>query len=238
MPTVALAPEDARRALYIDFEGRKDRPPILLGCTRRNRIRSDLSVWQAIIDPRFESLAQANGLESLTLSDAVERILVRAEAKHRLIVAWSQHELDVVSQYVPEHLERFAARYVNARTLAVRWRNKCHDGTRPATNTLADYLELTGYRVPDLAGPGRAGETIGILERVFDAGRSASDLTDNQRRRWRDLREHNRHDCTGMRSICMIAADAIAGADRRHESRQPRPTPVAYPHPAPRWPDR
>jgi hypothetical protein len=222
VPTVALAPEDARRALYIDFEGRKDRPPILLGCTRRSRVRGDLSVWQAITDPRFESLAQADGLESLTLADAVARILIRAEAKDRLIVAWSQHELDVVGEYAPEHLDRFAAKYVNARTFAVRWRNKCHAGARPASNTLADYLALTGYRVPEGAGPGRAGETIGIVERAFDGGRTASDLTDNQRRRWRDLREHNRHDCTGMRSVCTIAADAIATADRRDESRPAR----------------
>lgn len=217
-----LAPEAARRALYIDFEGRKDRPPILLGCTRRSRVHGDLSVWQAITDPRFESLARADGLELLTLADAVERILVRAEAKDRLIVAWSQHELDVVGEYAPKHLDRFATRYVNARTFAVRWRNKCHAGARPASNTLADYLELTGYRVPDGAGPGRAGETIGILERAFDAGRTASDLTDNQRRRWRDLREHNRHDCAGMRSVCMIAADTIAKSDRRDESRPAR----------------
>jgi hypothetical protein len=212
VPTVALAPEDAHRALYIDFEGRKDQPPILLGCTRRARVHSDLSVWQAITDPRFESLARADGLESLTLADAVARILARAEAKDRLIVAWSQHELDVVGEYAPEHLERFASRYVNARTLAVRWRNKCHGGAKPASNTLADYLELIGYRVPDGAGPGRAGETIGILERAFDAGRTANYLTDNQRRRWRDLRAHNRHDCTGMRSVCTIAAEEIERA--------------------------
>jgi hypothetical protein len=222
VPTVALALEDARRALYIDFEGRKDQPPILLGCTRRARVHSDLSVWQAITDPQFESLARADGLESLTLADAVARILVRAEAKDRLIVAWSQYELDVVGEYAPEHLDRFAARYVNARTFAVRWRNKCHAGARPDSNTLADYLELIGYRVPDGAGPGRAGETIGILERALDAGRTADSLTDNQRRRWRDLREHNWHDCAGMRSICLIAADGIASADRHAESRSAR----------------
>src|SRR5258705_9621249 len=31
-----LTPEEARRALYIDFEGQKDQPPVLLGCTRRS----------------------------------------------------------------------------------------------------------------------------------------------------------------------------------------------------------
>ena len=157
-----------------------------------------------------------------------------------MIVAWSQHELDVVRDFAPEHLDRFAARYINARTLAVRWRNKCHGGERPATNTLADYLRLVGYLVPDGAGPGRAGETIGILDKAFAAGRQPNDLTENQRRRWRDLLEHNRHDCTGMRSVAVLAAEEIARADAKNgERRAPlerpyRPTPSVRARPSAR----
>ena len=33
MSHVRLTPDEARRALYIDFEGRKGGPPVLLGCT-------------------------------------------------------------------------------------------------------------------------------------------------------------------------------------------------------------
>jgi hypothetical protein len=63
----------------------------------------------------------------------------------------------------------------------------------------------------------RAPETsrIGILDKAFAAGRQPSGLTENQRRRWRDLREHNRHDCTGMRSVAMLAAERIAISARR-----------------------
>ena len=123
--------------------------------------------------------------------------------------------------------ERFEARFRNAREFAVRWRNKCHDGRRPPTNTLADYLALIGYRVPERAGPGRVGETIEILQRVLLRGRRVSDLTDKQLRRWDDLREHNRHDCTGMRQVTILAADEIAEEDRRAQrssrlARKPR----------------
>lgn len=210
-----LTAEDARRALYIDFEGRTDKPPVLLGCTRRSQVRSDASVWQAVTDPRFEPLATADGLETLELADAVERILRRADSKDRLIVAWSQHELDVVREYVPDKVDRFAGRYVNARSFAVRWRNRCHGGDKPDSNRLADWLAFTGYVVPEGAGRGRSGETIGILGDAFDRGRTVDQLTSNQRDRWRDLRAHNWHDCTGMRSIVTKAAQEIGDPARR-----------------------
>ena len=91
----------------------------------------------------------------MSLSDAVESILMQAEKKQRLIVAWSNHELNVIERDCPEHLERFKARYVNARTLIVHWRNARHGGDKPDKNTLSAYLAFLGYPVP--AGAGRPG---------------------------------------------------------------------------------
>ena len=205
-----ISPEDAGRALYIDFEGEKDKPPVLLGCANRVGRVAEPWAWQAVTSPLFGPLAAADGIEVLPLPDAVERILQRAEKRDRLIVAWSEHELDVVKNYCPEHLDRFEALYRNARTFAVHWRNTCHGGHRPATNTLCDYLALIGYEVPEGARPGRAGETIRILRTALDKGRGIADLTENQLRRWRDLRDHNVHDCAGMRAVCLRAAQEVA----------------------------
>jgi hypothetical protein len=202
---VDLTPEQAMRAFYVDFEGQTDQPPILLGCTRRSGEDQLHRVRQVITDPAFAPLAQADGLELLSLGDAVLRILQRAEKGDRLIVAWTEHELNVVRTYCPEHLDRFRSRYVNARKLAVRWRNRRHAGDKPS-GTLADYLTLVGYRVPDEAGIGMTGDTIAVLRRSLARDGDAEQLTDNQRRRWRDLREHNRHDCRGMRVVTLIAA--------------------------------
>lgn len=215
MSRTRITPDEARRALYIDFEGRKDAPPVLLGCTRRSRVRSGTSVWQAVTEPRLNPFAVADDIEALSLADAVERILVRAEKHDRLIVSWSEHELRIVRQFCPELLERFEARFRNAHDFAERWRNKCHDGAKPASGALADYLALTGYDVPDRAAPGRVGDTIGILLRALGRRPGLLGITDKQLRRWDDLREHNRHDCTGMRSITILAAEEIDAADRR-----------------------
>lgn len=206
-----LTPQEARHALYIDFEGRKDTAPVLLGCAHRAGKGAKPWVWQAVTDPIFEPLTRIDDdIERLPLLGAVERILQRAEARDRLIVAWSEHELDVVKEYCPQHLARFEARYVNARSFAVYWRNACHGGNQPATKDLPTYLALIGYDVPGGAGPGRAGETIRRVGKALEKGEGLAGLTDDQRHRWQQLRDHNLHDCHGMKKVCILAADEVA----------------------------
>ncbi len=206
-----LTPAEARKALYIDFEGRKDTAPVLLGCAHRAGKGAKPWVWQAVTDPLFEPLTRIDDdIELLLLPDAVERILQRAEANDRLIVAWSEHELDVVKEYCPQHLARFEPRFVNARTFAVYWRNAVHGGNKPATRDLPAYLALIKYALPEGAGPGRAGETIRLVCRALEKGQGIDGLTDNQRQRWKQLRDHNLHDCHGMKKICVLAAEEIA----------------------------
>jgi hypothetical protein len=199
-----LSAAEALRALYIDFEGGRDRPPVLLGTFRRGG-RSDPHVHQVVLDPVFA----AAGPETRDLHDAIETVVRRAERNDRRIVAWSEHELEMVRQLSEEHpdlVARFEARYANARALAGYWRNKVHGGDKPAENTLAAYLDLIGYDVPAGAGPGHVGETIRALRPTLEAGRP---LTSHQQARWTRLLKHNQHDCAGMRAICLQATTEL-----------------------------
>ena len=208
-----LTPEEARRALYIDFEGGKGEPPVLLGCGRRTGRGARRFVPQVITDLRFAPLAD-DEVEVRPLADAVEGILQRAESKDRRIVAWSTHERDVIEAYCPEHLARFDERFVNGKRVAQRWRNALHGGDTPPGNHLADYLALIGYQVDASAGPGNVGETVSRIAKSLAKGKGLAGLTDDQRRRWTDLREHNLDDCRGMRAICLKAAAEFAARDR------------------------
>jgi hypothetical protein len=131
---------------------------------------------------------------------------MRAEHGDRRIVSWSEHDLEVVRRLRdedPELVARFERRYVNALALARRWANKLHPEDKPADGKLAGYLALVDYEVPLGGGPGRVGKTIRALRPTLRGGRS---LTLRQRRRWAELLEHNRHDCAGMRAVCLRAA--------------------------------
>ncbi len=203
-----LTEAEALRALYIDFEGEKDREPVLLGVHRRGRGARPF-VQQDVLDETFATVAGS----SLTLHAVIAKVVIRAESRDRRIVAWSEHELDVVRTLAdddPALVARFEARFGNARGIAERWRNKCHAGDKPADGRLVEYLALIGYAVPDEAAAGRVGETIRILRDRLERGLP---LTAVQQRRWDDLLEHNRHDCAGMRRVCLRAAREMEAAE-------------------------
>jgi hypothetical protein len=191
-PTKRLSAAEALRALYIDFEGRKEEPPVLLGIHRRGRGARPY-VQQDVVDPVFAGLVP----RYLPLHDCVENVVRRAEHGDRRIVSWSQHDLDV------ERFERFEARHVNALAVAKRWRNRCHGGDKPAEGTLANYLALIGYAVPGDAEPGHVGDTIRDLRPRLTRGLPVAPL---QQARWDRLVEHNRFDCAGMRAVCLRAS--------------------------------
>ena len=202
-----LTDAEALRALYVDFEGRKDEPPVLLGVHRRGRGPHPY-VQQDVVDPVFAGLVP----RYLPLRDAVENVVRRAEHGDRRIVSWSEHDLRVVRTLAdedPELVGRFEDRYANARAFAEYWRNKLHGGDKPEKGRLADYLALIGYRVPDDAEPGHVGDTIRDLRPRLSR---ALALTPAQQARWNRLVEHNRFDCAGMRAVCLRATRELEWA--------------------------
>ena len=206
-PFKRLSAAEALRALFIDFEGQKDASPILLGVHRHGR-GSRPFVHQVVMDQAFASLAEP----VMSLREAVEKIVLRADHGDRRIVSWSEHDLNVVRTLAaedPDLVARFEAHYANARAVAERWRNRLYGGDKPEPGRLADYLALIGYPVPEEAAPGAVGETIRVLRGRLE--RSLS-LTPAQRERWDHLLEHNRHDCAGMRRVCLRAARELEAA--------------------------
>jgi hypothetical protein len=204
-----LTAEEAGRALYIDFEGQTDRAPVLLGTLRRRGRADEPSVFQLVVDPEFE----AAGPALRGLREAVEVLVVRAEARDRRIVSWSEHDLEVVRRLRdedPDLVARFERRYVNALAVARRWVNRLHPEDKPAGGELVGYLAMIDYEVPPGAGPGNVGDTIRALRPALAAGRP---LTPRQKARWTHLLRHNQHDCAGMREICLRATRELVAAE-------------------------
>jgi hypothetical protein len=202
-----LTAEEALRALYIDFEGNKDQPPILLGVHRRGR-GSRPYVQQDVVDKAFAGLVP----RYLPLRDAIANVVARAEHGNRRIVSWSEHDLNVVRTLRaedPRLVAKFEARHGNARAFAEYWRNKLHGGDKPDKGRLADYLALIDYAVPDDARPGLVGATITAVRPTLERGKP---LSASQQARWNRLVEHNRFDCAGMRAICIRATRELSSA--------------------------
>ena len=200
-----LTAEEAADALYVDFEGLTDRPPVLLGTLHRPGRSEQPRVHQVVLDPLLAPL----GGEVRPGRQAIAVLVVRAEARDRRIVAWTEHEFRVVRRLCaddPDLVARFESRYVNAHAVARRWVSRCRPEDRPAEGTLAAFLDLIGYEVPAGAGPGHVGDTIRAITPTLAAGRAP---TPRQRARWTRLLRHNAHDCAGMRQVCLLATQEL-----------------------------
>ena len=227
-PTAEITPEEAERAIYIDFEGRRDREPVLLGVLyaegRRRIDHSRLVLRHDLVDRRYRPLLRAFSelgepsvhrydTDQRSLDRSIEGILQRAEHQDRLIVAWSQHELDVVWSACrnADFVEAFGARFRDGKATAKRWLRETSPDSWPqrepvgGAHKLAYYCRLVGFDVPAEFGPGVVGTGLKIIDQALDTGRSWAGFTDRQREAWRRVLGHNLFDCLGLRAVVTAA---------------------------------
>jgi hypothetical protein len=221
-----LTPDDARRAIYLDFEGRSGRSPVLLGALWVSRPGHEPLFRHYVLDGVFAPAAEASGASRTTLSGELKSLLKRATDQHRVLVGWSEHEVRTVYEHAPEFAESFDHLYRDARALARRWRRKVHpefavpkDDTGKR-HTLARYMELADYELPSRFSGGHVGKTIAQVGHSIKRTGSFDSLSEKQRARWEDLLGHNEHDCRATRDICSLALSELAdGKHHKHRAK-------------------
>jgi hypothetical protein len=210
--------EVARGALYIDFEGRKYEPPLLLGVLMPTGDGAETRFMQFVFDPLFREAAEAKGASIATVEDTM-RLLTAIARRGQAVVAWSRHERDTIVQAGGEAARSVQSRYRDARELARHWRRKVRPDLKPETipysgrHRLAFYLDAIGYEVSTSHGPGNTGSRIQTVRAALESTGGRYDrLTRVQKAKWTNLLEHNRHDCEGMRTFCLKAAAELEAA--------------------------
>jgi len=215
--TRLLTIDDADSGIYIDFEGRTDLPPILLGISTQGTDDTP-ALTQVVLDETFAPAADAASLDVLQITSVVETLVDRAGEERVPLIGWSAHEVDVVESHCsPELARRFKACYVDAKDTARAAKRASRSPQPPARgrvkgHALARYMELVGFDVPWPFGPGRTGNTIQVLEAALDRHADWLQLTPRQRARWSLLLSHNRYDCEGTRSVAQWATGILARA--------------------------
>jgi hypothetical protein len=211
-----LTLEEAHRAIYIDFEGNMDMPPTLLGIYVGDESTEDLR--QAIHEPAFWPLAQQSQSRTVAAREVYAQPLVQtlstlkdqAIAEDRRVIAWSSREAIAIreSGCDDDTLHFFEEQLIDAKIIAKRWKHKTYPHirwqrrARGATHSLDRYMELVGYHVPLVNGPGKTGTRLRNLRARLESGRP---MTKGLRSHWTKLLNHNFHDCRGMRAVTVTA---------------------------------
>lgn len=89
-----------REAIYIDFEGHADEPPFLLGVLRA---QGQLTTFEQVVLAEEQKWSLPGLDKQRLLAEPLEKSIVGmlaiARDEHRLIAAWSTHELNVIRRW-------------------------------------------------------------------------------------------------------------------------------------------
>jgi len=214
MPTkTSVDIEEARRGIYIDFEGTAVDPPSFLGATW---VDDDGQHFvQYVLEEALWPAALAKEKCRESKWEDLKEIKELSEREKRLIFAWSTHEAVDLEKYSPNG-EWFSNNVINAIPIAKKWRKEFYPSIvfkknpkQPmlGKNRLDRYLRLIKYDIPSILGPGNSAQRIRYVRKMLDKKEgNYSKLTPTAKGKWTKALNHNWHDCNGMRELLIQIA--------------------------------
>lgn len=205
-----ITPLEATRAIYLDYECSKDRPPTLLGYRVEGELRA------GIVERSFDTCAERRGARHATTADhtpLVAELVKRAVEEDRVIISWSEHDfrqMIAALENDPGAPRGLKEQYRNAIHTAKKWRRRFRKRARVESNDLDTYRRLVRIHVPTRFGQDIAGKALRLLRHQLHQGRVWSDLTPGARQAWRNLVRHNAFDLDAMAGIITFAAERLA----------------------------
>lgn len=214
----SLSSEDARRAVYIDFEGTATDRATFLGMYCEGS-------WAVVILERIFDAAVERGhprgvVTSSEPLDAFFDLRRRVTEEERAVVAWSIRERDEIrgtDGLSASDRAWWDSNLVNALPIAKRWA-KSHEvevpvirSTRGGDNawSLSGFRKATQYpAVARLFEPGLTASRIRHVRGQLQRRGTYANLTGVAKRKWVNVLTHNFHDCAGLAHVMNVVADA------------------------------
>jgi hypothetical protein len=205
-PHASITPEEAARAIYIDFEGFQDAAPTMVGVLVGDVLE------HVVFDGALRAAAEAKSCSISTLSETAERLRRRCVEERRVLVAFSTHELKVLAEYAGVDAGPL---YRDARKIARRWRSKFHPERRGEGRGLKDFLRLINYPRGTYLGERKSTKRLKAIQEMLGRRSSYTALTPVKKGQWTKLLQHNEIDCRGMQALIVRAASDLADASRK-----------------------
>ena len=223
--------EEAKRAIYIDFEGTEVDEASFLGiffvgdsgCEHFDQPVFEKALWPAA---RHHKPAEPDGYAAREASfrDTFVELKERAESEGRKVFAYSTREIkEIVARLtqergIPERdIQWWRDNLVNGLPHAKTWKKANHDGvefkkdkSKPKSGkyTLDQFQQLIDYPVPTVHGPGHTASRIRYVRDMLT--KHSGDyyaLQKGAKRKWTNVCRHNFHDCRSLRELMIRVAE-------------------------------
>ena len=206
--TNRITRREANRAIYFDFEGRKNESPALMGVYAGGWFRH--LVFDTTMAPLVRSSRHAGErVFRRRFADAIEEQLLQpAESDKRRLVAFSEHELNCIHAAVgPELASRVADRFLNARAFVAAWINRDRPDLRPQADpaTLENFATICGFDWPDEYDLQPANVIKRLRTQLATSSRLRRSVRPASTKLWTRLLGYNRYDCLAMKHVVLHA---------------------------------
>jgi hypothetical protein len=221
MGTSLLTPNEARRAIHVDFEGNTDSDPTLLGILytpdpdEHTQFPAADVIEQWILERAFDGSADESGSPTgaIDLLSLALKIIAMAKREKRRIVSWSQHDFALIMKALGPRTKgkrAFAALYRDAKVTSEAWSRAWASNERPDVHALSHYLRYVEYEVPAQFGPGLTGDSLREIRASLETHKhNWQRLTTRKRDRSHAVLMHNRHDLLGMKAVVEQATASL-----------------------------
>ena len=190
----SISVEEAKKAVYIDFEGFTDRSPSLVGVLIGGNFE------QIALDPRLSLAAAHIGIKSFEAKSWAKSIVGFAESNGLRIIAFSSHEKAVFKAHFDISIDHV---YADARMIAKQLRKHLnYEGNSPP-RSLKEYLKAIDFPRGDYLGERKSTSRLKAVIDMLERRHSFEKLTPVVKAKWTKLLEHNRIDVIGMRELVL-----------------------------------
>ena len=217
--------EEARRGIYIDFEGTmKDSASFLgvlavndSGATEFDQPVFEKDLWPVV---RGHKPKKKTGYKPRVADffDTFVALRERAESESRKVFAYSEHEVNEISERIllKREVQWWQENLLNARPYAKAWKRghypdvefkKAKNKPMGGKYTLDQFFKLIGYEVPAPLGAGNSAQRIRyVRDMLIRHDGNYRKLTSTAKGKWTKACLHNWHDCEGMRELMIRCA--------------------------------
>lgn len=185
--------DEAKKGIFIDFEGFEDKPPTLIGVLVENEFT------QIIFDNNLKPAADKKGLITQDAKRYLTNLTQRAKKESRRIFAFSQYENNVFKEFYNINLDPY---YCDVRFIAKKLKTKKYRDYELKSRELKKYLEMIGFDRPTHLGEQKSTKRIrDVLTGLQVNKDNYEELTNTQKSKWTNLLKHNKIDVLGMQAI-------------------------------------
>ena len=217
--------EEARRGIYIDFEGTMKDPASFLGvlvvgdggATEFDQPVFEEDLWPVVRHHKPKKPA-GYAPRAAEFFETFVALREQAESESRKVFAYSTREITEIKKRIQlrREVQWWEENLLNARPYAKAWKKDHHNDVEFKKNknkpmsgkyTLDQFFKLIGYEVPSPLRSGNTGQRIRHVRDMLNKyGGNYGALTPTAKGKWTKVCLHNWHDCEGMRELMVRCA--------------------------------